>query len=114
METRTSQGTQKKEFWDRKARTFPRFAEGEDTYEAGILNKVRSHGVDFNGSTVLDVGCGSGMYTIRLAREAARVTALDISDEMLNILRKDAENPASRQHRLCALGVDGFRQRRHL
>ncbi|MCJ2164848.1 MULTISPECIES: class I SAM-dependent methyltransferase [unclassified Pseudodesulfovibrio] len=80
----------KKDFWDRKARTFPRFEEGEHTYEAGILNRIRKHGVDFRGSTVLDVGCGSGMYTIRLAREARRVTALDISQQMLDFLRQDA------------------------
>ncbi|BDQ33653.1 class I SAM-dependent methyltransferase [Pseudodesulfovibrio portus] len=91
METETSQGSKKKDFWDRKARTFPRFEEGEDTYEAGMLNRIREHGVDFRDATVLDVGCGSGMYTIRLAREAKQVTAVDISDTMLDILRQDAE-----------------------
>ena len=64
----TTQGNRDKGFWDRKARTFPRFSEGEDNYEAGILRRVREHGVDFRDATVLDVGCGSGMYTIRLAR----------------------------------------------
>ena len=90
MQARTSHGTPKKEFWDKKARTFPRFEEGENNYEAGMLNRVREHGVDFKNSTVLDVGCGSGMYTIRIAREAERVTALDISDAMLDVLREDA------------------------
>jgi len=80
-----------KQFWDKKARTFPRFEEGEHTYEAGVLDKIRAHGVELNGASVLDVGCGSGMYTIRLAREAAQVTALDISETMLDILREDAE-----------------------
>ncbi len=90
METTTSQGSTSKEFWNRKARTFPRFEEGEDTYEAGVLKTIREHGVDFRGASVLDVGCGSGMYTIRIAREAERVTALDISETMLDILRHDA------------------------
>ena len=79
-----------REFWDNKARTFPRFEEGEDNYEAGMLKRIREHGVDLRGRTVLDVGCGSGMYTIRLAREAERVTAVDISQGMLDILREDA------------------------
>ncbi|MBG0789495.1 MAG: class I SAM-dependent methyltransferase [Desulfovibrionaceae bacterium] len=79
-----------REFWDNKARTFPRFEEGEDNYEAGVLDRIRRHGVDFNGKTVLDVGSGSGMYTIRIAREAERVTAVDISQGMLDILREDA------------------------
>ncbi|WP_316896902.1 class I SAM-dependent methyltransferase [Pseudodesulfovibrio indicus] len=81
-----------KEFWNAKARSFPRFEEGEDNYEAGVLRKIRGHGVDFRGASVLDVGCGSGMYTLRLAREAARVTALDISEGMLDVLREDAES----------------------
>jgi len=85
-------------FWDAKARTFPRYEEGEHNYEAGVLKTIREHGVDFCGKSVLDVGCGSGMYTLRLAREAERVTAVDISGVMLDILRQDA----------AALGVDNI------
>lgn len=55
-----------------------------------MLRLARENGVDFCGKTVLDVGCGSGMYTIRLAQQAAMVTALDISEEMLRILMQDA------------------------
>lgn len=80
-----------KAFWEEKARTFPRYEEGEHTYEAGMLRRIRELGVDFRGRRVLDVGCGSGMYTLRLAREAERVTAVDISERMLDILREDAE-----------------------
>ncbi len=81
----------KESFWDRKAETFPRYEPGDDTYEAGMLARIRESGVDFRGRTVLDVGSGSGMYTLRLAREAERVTAVDISGEMLRFLREDAE-----------------------
>lgn len=91
MDTTRHDDPTTKEFWNAKARSFPRFEEGEDNYEAGVLRIVREHGVDFRGASVLDVGCGSGMYTIRLAREAARVTALDISEGMLAVLREDAE-----------------------
>jgi SAM-dependent methyltransferase len=77
-------------FWDAKARTFPRYEEGDDNYEAGVLRTIREHGVDFGGRTVLDVGSGSGMYTLRLAREARSVTAVDISPVMLDILARDA------------------------
>ena len=79
-----------REFWNSRAASFPRFAAGDDTYEAGMLRLARDNGVDFRGKTVLDVGCGSGMYTIRLAQEAASVMAVDISDEMLRILMQDA------------------------
>lgn len=79
-----------REFWNAKARTFPRFEEGDSTYEARMLRLARDSGVIFQGKHILDVGCGSGMYTIRLAREAASVLATDISDEMLRILHEDA------------------------
>ncbi len=80
-----------KAFWNAKAHTFPRFSEGEDTYEAGMLRTARENGVTFAGKRILDVGCGSGMYTLRLAMEAQHVTAVDISSEMLRILEEDAQ-----------------------
>lgn len=79
-----------RDFWNSRAASFPRFETGQDTYEARMLRLARENGVDFCGKTVLDVGCGSGMYTIRLAQQAASVTAVDISDQMLRILMQDA------------------------
>jgi SAM-dependent methyltransferase len=78
-------------FWDRKARTFPRYSPGEENYEAKVLALARINGADFSGKRVLDVGCGTGMYTLRLAQEALKVTAIDLSPEMLKILRNDAQ-----------------------
>jgi 2-polyprenyl-3-methyl-5-hydroxy-6-metoxy-1,4-benzoquinol methylase len=40
---------------------------------------------------VLDLGCGTGLLTIPLAKIAKSVTALDISTEMLHRLRAKAE-----------------------
>lgn len=78
------------DFLEQPGRVFSRFEAGDDTYEARMLRLAAENGVDFCGKTVLDVGCGSGMYTIRLAQQAALVTALDISEEMLRILMQDA------------------------
>ena len=77
-------------YWNARARTFPRYEEGDQTYEAGMPRLARDHGVVFADKDVLDVGAGSGMYTLRLAQEAAQVTAVDISDEMLRLLQEDA------------------------
>lgn len=79
-----------REYWNARSRTFPRFEEGDDNYEAGMLRHAAENGVDFNGKRILDVGCGSGMYTLRLARMAGSVTAVDVADEMLRLLREDA------------------------
>ena len=88
-----------RDFWNCRAASFPRYEAGDDNYEARMLRLARENGVDFCGKTVLDVGSGSGMYTIRLAQEAASVTAVDISDEMLRILMQDA----------AAQGLDNIR-----
>jgi ubiquinone/menaquinone biosynthesis C-methylase UbiE len=45
------------------------------------------------GQTVLDLGCGSGTFTLAMAKmvgEAGKVIAVDVQDEMLQIVRKKA------------------------
>lgn len=84
------QGGNAQEYWNARARTFPRYEEGTDNYEARMLRMIKDNGVTLHGKSILDVGCGSGMYTIRLAQEAQSVMAVDISDAMLDILAQDA------------------------
>ena len=53
------------------------------------------------GQTVLDLGCGSGTFTIAMARmvgEAGRVIAVDVQEEMLQMVKQKAvkEGLASR------------------
>ncbi len=42
------------------------------------------------GMKILDVGCGTGNFSIKLAGRGCSVTGVDISNEMLNIARKKA------------------------
>ena len=42
------------------------------------------------GMKILDVGCGTGNFSIKLAGMGCSVTGVDISNEMLNIARKKA------------------------
>jgi SAM-dependent methyltransferase len=46
---------------------------------------------DLRGRRVLDLGCGSGDLTLMLLERGARVTALDLSPEMVRIARERAE-----------------------
>jgi ubiquinone/menaquinone biosynthesis C-methylase UbiE len=50
------------------------------------------HAGDVTGKKVLDVGCGSGVYSVDFARRGARrVVGVDFSDNMLRLARQEAE-----------------------
>ena len=65
------------------------------------------------GNNILEVGCGTGIETIPLARKGVHVVATDISEEMLRILEKRAEkfevSQFVRTRRLSSSNIDEIR-----
>jgi len=57
------------------------------------------------GMHVLDFGCGTGNFSLKLAQKGCRVTGVDISDEMLKIAR----GKATGNHDIEFLKFDGNR-----
>ncbi|MDR2443755.1 MAG: class I SAM-dependent methyltransferase, partial [Deltaproteobacteria bacterium] len=82
---------QGREFWNKRAQAFPRYNEAKDSYENTMLKAAMDLGVNFKDQRVLDVGCGSGMYTLKIALIAQSVVAVDISEEMLEISHIDSQ-----------------------
>ena len=60
-----------------------------------LINPVRinytNNACDLGNKSVLDVGCGGGIFSEAMARLSARVTALDISEAVILTARKHAE-----------------------
>ena len=80
-----------KEKWDKKAQHYNRYTDDPNTLESTICNYIQEAGIMLNGQHILDVGCGTGAYTLRIAQKAQTVDAVDISPAMLAILNEDAQ-----------------------
>ena len=79
-------------FWNRKASSYPVYDKSEESGAKKLLKKLKERGVEFEGKRVLDIGCGTGRNTIEIAKVAASVDALDVSEEMLKSLSISAQN----------------------
>lgn len=72
--------------WDKAAAGFKKRAKKDDYHEA-LFSKLI---LDENDS-VLDLGCGEGSITLPLARKVRKVTGVDSSVKMLELLNERAE-----------------------
>lgn len=59
------------------------------------MRYIRNYLVSEGRCKILEVGCGTGAYSLELAREGHEVLATDISEKNLNILRKKVEEGMS-------------------
>lgn len=74
------------DFWDRRARGFHRTTRdtvARDPFFSRLQREV------IPGTTVLDVGAGTGRFTLALAPLVEHVTAVEPNQTMLNYLRED-------------------------
>lgn len=88
---RAGAGTLGGQFWDKRVR---RFAKGPMASADGdpMLSRLRrAVGRRPGVATVLDVGSGPGRFALAIAPRAERVTAVDPSKRMLQLLRKRAK-----------------------
>ncbi len=53
---------------------------------------------------VLDLGCGTGLLSIKLARSGAHVTAIDVNPQMLDIAKQKITKEESQGHVVFQLG----------
>jgi len=90
-------------YWNHESGAFQSIYSHEKSGLANLLDRVFrkdmyqrfeftiEHAHPVSGRTFLDVGCGNGLYAIELAkRNAARVTGIDIAENMLTLCRNNA------------------------
>lgn len=97
--------TQKK-FWEKMAEKYPLpFDKKHLNKTQKIIKMAEDRGVQLDGATILDIGCGTGVYTLPLAQRAAQVTGLDLSAEMIVRFEKEQQE---RRHRKCCCYPDAL------
>ncbi|WP_297880968.1 class I SAM-dependent methyltransferase [uncultured Campylobacter sp.] len=80
-----------KNSWDKKSESYAKFSGEPGDFGKRVFEILRGWGVSFAGKSVLDVGAGTGVYSLYLASLGAKVTAIDSSEGMLRELRRSAE-----------------------
>lgn len=77
--------------WDKKSESYAKFSGELGDFGKRVFEILRGWGVSFAGKNVLDVGAGTGVYSLYLASLGAKVTAIDSSEGMLRELRRGAQ-----------------------
>jgi SAM-dependent methyltransferase len=79
-------------YWNRVARRYAARPIGDEAAYAAALDRTRAHLAP--DDHVLEIGCGTGTTALRLAGAVARITACDLSEEMVAIARERAAERA--------------------
>jgi len=83
-------GFSTQEYWDKAAATYNRNKkEVNNRRLEKTMRFFKRSGLLFEGMKVLEIGCGTGMVAIELAKHGAQVTALDFSRGMLEKFEQD-------------------------
>lgn len=78
-------------FWRRKARQYPMpFDPATFRKTSRIIALAEKLGADFRGRDLLDIGCGTGIYALVLAKTVRRALGVDSSGSMLRRFRTEA------------------------
>jgi SAM-dependent methyltransferase len=89
-------------FWDSRARRFAARLTVEAAAQDPFLRRIKKAGG--RQGSFLDVGAGTGRFTLNLAGPGRLVTAVDPSPGMLKVLRRQASERALSGHITTVLG----------
>lgn len=80
------------EIWDKKAKNYSKFDGNLNEFQIRFFKILKNFDVSFKDKTLVDVGCGTGIYSLYLAGICKMVLGVDSSTKMLEELNlKKAE-----------------------
>ncbi|KAB0590307.1 class I SAM-dependent methyltransferase [Campylobacter lari] len=90
--------------WNKKAKSYARYNPNLNEIQKATFAKLGS----LQGKSVVDIGCGSGVWTLHLAQKAKSVLGVDSSSAMLEILQEDAKTHAISNIKTLNLDFENF------
>lgn len=90
--------------WNKKAKSYTRYNHSLNEIQKATFAKLGS----LQGKSVVDIGCGSGVWTLHLAQKAKSVLGVDSSSAMLEILQEDAKTHAISNVKTLNLDFENF------
>ncbi len=94
--------------WDKKAKTYARYQNTLNTIQKQTFEYLQNLKISFQDKSIIDVGCGTGVWTLHLAKEAKEILALDSANVMLEILQEDAKTHAISNVKTLNLDFESF------
>ncbi|AJC85554.1 class I SAM-dependent methyltransferase [Campylobacter sp. RM16704] len=90
--------------WNKKAKSYARYNSSLNEIQKATFVKLGS----LQGKSVVDIGCGSGVWTLHLAQKAKSILGVDSSSAMLEILQEDAKTHAISNIKTLNLDFENF------
>ncbi|MCV3376841.1 class I SAM-dependent methyltransferase [Campylobacter sp. IFREMER_LSEM_CL2194] len=90
--------------WNKKAKSYARYNPSLNEIQKATFAKLGS----LQDKSVVDIGCGSGVWTLHLAQKAKSVLGVDSSSAMLEILQEDVKTHAISNVKTLNLDFENF------
>lgn len=94
--------------WDKKAKTYARYQNTLNTIQKQTFEYLQNLKISFQDKSIIDIGCGTGVWTLHLAKEAKEILALDSANTMLEILQEDAKTHTISNLKTLNLDFESF------
>lgn len=89
--------------WDKKSKTYNKFSGELSEFQKRFFKALDKFEIDFKDKTLIDIGCGTGAYTLYLAKICKSVLGIDSSMKMLEELQKSAK-----EHNISNVNVENL------
>ena len=78
--------------WDKKAANYSRYSSTLNPFMKKVFDFIKLNKISFKNKSVVDIGCGTGVYTIEIAKSAKEVLCNDLSYPMLEVILEDEKS----------------------